>query len=444
MWPLAHGIGSRSDLPVPLWMAQYGGAAALVVSFVVLVAFWRLPRFEDPDAGHPLPGLVQRIVDAPATRLALRLLGLVMGAAIILVAVLGPPSPAANPAPTWLYVWFWVGLVPASLLLGPVWRALNPLRTLTMVISRLVGDRDAELVRPLPPGLGYWPAVVGLLAFVWLELVYRNAALPMTVAWFLLAYSAVNLFAGALYGPAWHDRGDAFEVYSTLVGHMSPFGRRSDGRLVVRNPLRGLSSIEPAPGLVAVVCTLLGSTAFDGLTRTRLWTNLSLTGGLLANALIGTAGLLAMVGLVYSVYVAAVRASARYLPRGQRQRREQLEARFVTSLLPISVGYTIAHYFSLFLFQGQAGYILASDPFAHGWNLFGTADWRISYTIISTAAIALIQVGAIVTGHVLGVVVAHDRAMGTFSGKSKTDAQYPLLVVMVTYTTIGIALLVGA
>ena len=233
-------------------------------------------------------------------------------------------------------------------------------------------------------------------------------------------------------------------MYSTLVGHLSPFGRRGDGRLLVRNPLQGLSSIERAPGLVAVVCTLLGSTAFDGLTRTRLWTNLSLTGGLLANALIGTAGLLAMVVLVYSVYVAAVRASARYLPRAQRQHREQLEARFVSSLLPIAVGYTVAHYFSLFLFQGQAGYILASDPFAHGWNLFGTAHWRISYTLISTAAIALIQVGAIVTGHVLGVVVAHDRAMGTFSGKSKTDAQYPLLVVMVTYTTIGIALLVGA
>jgi hypothetical protein len=444
MWPLAHGIGSRSDLPVPLWLAQYGGAAALIVSFVVLVAFWQLPRFEDPDAGRPLPLLVQRVVDAPATRLLLRLLGLAMGAAIILVAVLGPPSPGANPAPTWLYVWFWVGLVPASLLLGPVWRALNPLRTITMVISRVAGDRDAQLARPLPPGLGYWPAVAGLLAFVWLELVYQNAALPMTVAWFLLAYGAVNLFAGALYGPAWHDRCDAFEVYSTLVGHLSPFGRRSDGRLVVRNPLRGLSSIDQAPGLVAVICTLLGSTAFDGLTRTQLWRNLTLTRGQLAYAFIGTVGLLAMVGLVYSVYVAAVRASARYLPRSQRQRREELEARFVPSLLPIAVGYTIAHYFSLLLFQGQAGYILASDPFAAGWDLLGTAHWRISYTLISTAAIALVQVAAIVTGHVLGVVVAHDRAMATFSGKARTDAQYPLLVVMVTYTMIGIALLVGA
>jgi hypothetical protein len=213
---------------------------------------------------------------------------------------------------------------------------------------------------------------------------------------------------------------------------------------VLRNPLRGLSSIEDAPGLVAFVCALLGSTAFDGLTRTQLWTRLTLTGGPLANALIGTAGLLAMVVLVYSVYVAAVRASGRYLPRAQRQQRDWLEARFVPSLLPIAVGYTIAHYFSLLLFQGQAGYILASDPFAHGWNLFGTADWQIGYTVISTATIALVQVAAIVTGHVLGVVVAHDRAVGTFPEKAKTDAQYPLLVVMVTYTTIGIALLVGA
>ena len=444
MWPLAHGIGSRSDLPVPLWMAQYGGAAALVVSFVVLVAFWRLPRFEDPDAGHPLPALVQRIVDAPATRLLLRLLGLAMGAAIVLVAVLGPPSPAANPAPTWLHVWFWVGLVPASLLLGPVWRALNPLRTLTMVISRLIGDRDAELVRPLPPGLGYWPVVVGLLTFVWLEPVYRNAALPMTVAWFLLAYGAVNLFAGALYGPAWHDRGDAFQVYSTLVGHMSPFGRRSDGRLVVRNPLQGLSSIEPAPGLVAVVCTLLGSTAFDGLSRTRWWTDLTLDLAPAASTLAGTAGLLACVGIVAVTYTAATRAARQYRrARPDDDVDDRLERQFVHSLVPILIGYTIAHYFSLLLFQGQMGYILGADPFDRGWDLFGTADRKMNLVLISTSAIALIQVGAIAFGHILGVVAAHDRAIALFRGRDTLRAQTLLLATMVFYTLSGIALLVG-
>lgn len=37
---LAHGIGGRSDLPIPLWMAVYGGAAAVLISFFALSLFW--------------------------------------------------------------------------------------------------------------------------------------------------------------------------------------------------------------------------------------------------------------------------------------------------------------------------------------------------------------------------------------------------------------------
>jgi hypothetical protein len=107
------------------------------------------------------------------------------------------------------------------------------------------------------------------------------------------------------------------------------------------------------------------------------------------------------------------------------------------------VGYTVAHYFSLFVFQGQAGYILASDPLSRGDDLFGTSDWQIVYTVVSTAAIALVQIAAIVGGHVLGVVAAHDRAMGMFTGRDKSRGQYALLGAMVIYTVGGIALLVG-
>jgi hypothetical protein len=115
----------------------------------------------------------------------------------------------------------------------------------------------------------------------------------------------------------------------------------------------------------------------------------------------------------------------------------------VHSLVPILIGYTIAHYFSLFLFQGQAGYILASDPFDRGWDLFGTADWKINLLLVSTTAIAVVQVCSIVTGHVLGVVVAHDRAVATFPRRNTLRGQYPLLVTMVFYTLGGIALLLG-
>ena len=442
---LAHGLGGRSDLPVPLWLAQYGAAAALVVSFVVLVTFWREPRLEGrADQGRPLPEGLQRFADAPATRAGLRALGLLMASVTVAVAAFGPNDSGTNPAPTWLYVWFWVGLVPASLLLGPIWRLLNPLRTISAGLARLAGDPDQERTRPLPPWVGYWPAAVGLVVFAWLELVYPYRDQPYTLLVFFVAYAWVQLAAAFRYGQAWYARGDGFEVYSTLVARLCPFGRRADGRLGVRNPLAGLAGLRPAPGLVAVVCALLGSTAFDGLSRTRWWSDLTLDADTSVSILLGTAGLLGAIGVVAATYTAATNAGERFRRTGPaRGPDDSLERQLVHSLVPILIGYTIAHYFSLLVFQGQMGYILGSDPFARGWDLFGTAGWRMNLVLVSTTAIALIQVGAIVCGHVLGVVTAHDRATVLFKGRNKARGQYPLLVTMVFYTLSGIALLVG-
>jgi hypothetical protein len=442
---LAHGLGGRSDLPVPLWLAQYAAAAALVVSFAMLVAYWREPRLEGAAAdARPLPDGLQRFADAPATRVALRALGLLLALVTVAVAAFGPNNSATNPAPTWVYVWFWVGLVPASLLLGPVWRLLNPLRTVSAGLARLAGDPDQERTRPLPPWVGYWPAAATLAVFAWLELVYPYRDQPYTLLAFFLLYAWAQVVAGFRYGERWYARGDGFEVYSTLVGHLAPIGRRADGRLGLRNPLAGLAALRPAPGLVAVVCVLLGSTAFDGLSRTRWWNDLILDADMTVSTLLGTAGLLGCVGVVAATYTAATRLGEEYRGRGQpADPDDRLDRQFVHSLVPILVGYTVAHYFSLLVFQGQMGYILASDPFDRGWNLFGTGDWKMNLLLVSTSAIALVQVGSIVTGHVLGVVCAHDRAVALFKGRDRARGQIPLLVTMVFYTLSGIALLVG-
>ena len=443
---VAHGLGGRADLPVPLWMAQYGAAAALVVSFAVLTTFWNRPRLEGQAAGdgQSLPDWLQRFVDARATRIGLRALGLVLAVVTVGVAALGPNNSAINPAPTWVYVWFWVGLVPASLLLGPIWRLLNPLRTLSAGLAKLSGDPDEAGTRSMPARFGYWPAAVGLAVFAWLELVYLYRDEPFTLLVFFLVYGAVQIIAGLVYGQGWFARGDGFEVYSSLVARLCPISRRPDGRLVLRNPLVNLAGLQPEPGLVAVVCVLLGSTAFDGLSRTRWWTELTLEAGPLASTVIGTAGLLGAIGIVVVTYTAATRAAGQYLrDRPADDLGDRPEWQFMHSLVPILIGYTIAHYFSLMVFQGQMGYILASDPLGQGWNLFGTANWRMNLTLVSTSAIALIQVGAIVTGHILGVIVAHDRAVDLFKGRDQLRGQYLLLTVMVFYTLSGIALLVG-
>lgn len=432
---LAHGIGGRSDLPIPLWIALYGGAAALIISFMALGILWVEPRLKGASGGRTLPRRIQQLADSRVTRLMARAFGALVFLVAVGALVGGDTSVAENPAPTWFYVWFWVGLVPASLLLGPVWRLMNPLRTLASLLSVKIPRHS------YPSRWGYIPAGLWLLVFLWLELVFDRGSEPLVIAIFIVAYSAVNVGGGVRYGQAWFANADGFEVYSTLISSLSPFGRRSDGSLVIRNPLNGLDSIEPRRGLVFVVCVILGSTAFDGLTRTQWWDSLShLSVNYLYYLGIGTLGLAASVALVDWIFVAATRTVAGLTHEADA---ESLDRRFVHSLIPIAIGYTIAHYFSLLVFQGQAGYILASDPFSIGLDLFGTSGWKINYRAVSVFTIAWVQVASIVSGHIVGVVAAHDRAVRLFPDEVKTKAQYPLLLAMVAFTLGGIFLLVG-
>lgn len=270
------------------------------------------------------------------------------------------------------------------------------------------------------------------------------------VAAFLSAYAIVHVVAGVIVGPAWFDRGEGFEAYSSLFASLSPLGRRADGQLALRNPFDGLSRLAASsgtvvPGLVAFCCLVLGSTAFDGLTRIALWRNLSqsVTGGF-ASGLLGTVGLAASVLVVAGVYLLAARLTAPYVRGSEEGSSGSVAVAFVHSLVPVAIGYTVAHYFSFAVFQGQAGWLLASDPFDRGWDLLNVGSAGIDYTVVSPAVIALVQVAAIVTGHIGGVVAAHDRAVELLPQTRLIAGQYPMLATMVGFTSLGIALLAGS
>jgi len=435
---LAHGVGGRTDLPVPFWMALYGAGIAVVLSFAALGFLWPTPRLRE-DKGRALPGPVAAFLGSPVLLWVLR--ALVLAATLVLVgaAFLGAPGEESNPLPFFLYVIFWVGLVPVSLLFGAFWRAVSPLRTIHLLISRASGSDPEEGLRELPPRLGYWPAVAGIAGFLWLELVAPDRSAPRMLGVVLVVYGAAQLVGASLYGAGWFARAEAFEVYSTLIGRMSPFGRLPDGRLALRNPLGGLAGIVPEPGLVAFVVILLGSTAFDGVTRSQWWTSLAGDATGWAAVPMGTFGLVLCCGVVAVTYVVATRAAG----RPARADGEPLPGAFVHSVVPIAIGYAIAHYFSLLVLEGQQAWILASDPFANGADWFGTSDWTIDFTRVSARTIASTQIGAIVVGHVLGVIAAHDRAISLFKGRAAVKGQYPLLAVMVAYTLGGVALLLG-
>ena len=431
---LAHGVGTRTDLPIPLTLTLYGAGLAVAISFAALLLLWRTPRLNTPDSGIALPLGLQRVLDAPAFRRTAQAVMLAVAALVTVVALVGPPSTNSNLAPYALYITLWVGLVPASLLLGPVWRIVNPLRLLHRGLAAVAGPAPAA---DRAVAWGYWPAAVALAVFVWLELVPPGRSDPRTVGTFLVLYAVVQLVASLWFGERWFSRGDAFEVYSTLLGRLSPFGRRADGRLALRNPLRNAATLGEERGLAAVAVVLIGSTSFDGLSRTEFWT---LGPGAENDTLSGTLGLLAMIGIVAVLYVGGTMLNG-LLGKDEPLRQP---ARYAHSVLPIAVAYAVAHYFSLLLIDGQATWILASNPFAQdGVDLFGTYGNAIDYTRVSIDTIAYVQVGAVVLGHVLGVVLAHDRALRANAG-SRPLEQLPLVVVMIAFTVGALALLFGA
>ncbi|RMI31515.1 hypothetical protein EBO15_42600 [Actinomadura harenae] len=411
-----------------------GGGAAVAVSFLALTVAWTRPRLR-PDAGRPLPPRPARSLDASWLTWAGRAVALAVSAAVVGVAFAGPSSDARNLAPWALFVTFWVGLVPVSVVCGPVWRRVNPLRTLHAALC-LVARFDPSGMRAAPKRLGWWPAAGWLLGFVWLELVAPHRGDPRLVGWLIVGYAAVNVGLAVWFGRGWFARGDGFEAYSSLLARMSPVGRRPDGVLVWRTPLTGLMGAGGEPGLAATACVLIGSTGFDGVTRTTYWRDAVDPGDVVA----GTAGLLASVGVVALLYRAAMGAGARV----SGQAAGEWSSRFAGSLLPIALGYSVAHYFSFFVLEGQTTVILASDPLGRGWDLLGSTGHVVDYGVLTPSVIAMVQVNAIVLGHLAGTAAAHDLALRTVPAGRRLAGQAPLAAVMVALTCAGLfALLSG-
>lgn len=437
-WVLAH-LGGGQDLPLPAEYAVVGAAWALAISFVVLGFAWRRSRFRGDESGRPMPGWLTAFVDSALTRNALRALALAFTAYVVMAAVFGPDL-LTNPTFGVVYVLLWVGLVPLSLLFGRIWTVLNPLRTIHLLLSRAAGTSPALGVRRYPERLGYWPAAVGLFAFVWLELVSPGQSYLSTLRLWFGIYAAAMLLGSSVYGIRWFERGDPFEVYASLVARLSPFGRRTDQRPVVRNPLENLDGLPAAPGLVAVVSVLFGSTGFDTFKDSELWVTVVQAHPEL-DTLLDTAGLLGFIAVVFVSFCAAtlLTGTLGHLPS------RAMPGQFAHSVVPIVVGYVVAHYLTYLVISGQQTLIQLSDPLGRGWNVFGTAGRGVDYTLVNhPGLVAALQVVAVIVGHILGVISAHDRAVRLLPRRHALVGQLPMLVLMVLYTIGGLSLLLSA
>ena len=428
----AHGVGSREDLPLPFHLLLIGAAVALVVSFVALGLLWKTPRLHATD-GRLLPPAVSLALYSAPVRGLFVVLGLLITGWTLLALLVGQDD-ANNPVPYVVYVWVWVGLAFLSMVFGGFWRLVNPVRWMRrglLAAARI--DDDFDLT---PYRLGYWPSALGLLAFVWLELLAPDNADLLTLRIAVLGYLLVSLVLALTFGRGYLRFGDPFTAWSSLYGSLSPLGRRADGRWVVRSPLHGPLQVPVQPGLLAVASVMLGSTAYDGFSGETRWYTFTQSSAIPARVW-GTAALVAFCLVVAGSLSAAAVLSARLA--GVSPRR--VATAFAPSLLPIAAGYLVAHYWSLWIWEGTNGLAKMSDPLGTGADWLGTAGLVPNPALIAAGFVAGVQVVAILTGHVLGVVLAHERAIALFPRRAAVLGQVPLLVLMVLYTVGGLSLL---
>ena len=434
---LAHGIGERGDLPLPLYLFTWGMVLALVISFVALGVLWTEPKLARAGVGRPL--VDQRVLKVPQLVGSAAAFGLYL--VCLYAAFFGIDAQDRNILPVTFYVVVWVGGQLIGGLIGDIWGAINPIATLARgaeAAGRLIGRQPAAG----PANWGHWPAALGLFIFLFYELSHPTGAAPRTLGRLLAVHALLTVGFGFAWGWRWVVAHEPFTVFFAKIGAMAPLfiGRSRSGEreLRARAPMSGLSTMEVLPGTVMLILVAIGGTSFDGFSESELgrtvfgdsfgwrlaWAEL---GGLIVS--VAAVGLLYFIGIWWTTRVT-----------GMEFNRAWQE--FAPSLVPIAFGYAIAHYFQLFSDESQSFVFRLSDPFGRGWDLFGGADgliWRIDPTIVSW-----VQVSAILFGHVGAVTVAHDRAIEIFPTGKSLQSQFAMLFVMVAYSSLGLWLLLTA
>jgi hypothetical protein len=449
----AHALVGRQDLPVPAWLFAWGASLVLIVSFALLSIAWTQARLQTEE-WRPLPGSISRVAAGPATQVACGLIGVGLLVLVLYAGFRGIEDPTQNFAIIFVFYTFWLGLVLISVLLGDLFRAFNPWRAIGRTVSggfRLVAGQPAPAPFTYPDPLGRWPAVIGVLLFIWLELIAGGGTSPTPeeVAIATVIYSAITFLGMALFGvEEWIGRGETFSAYFGMFSRLGALEVR-DRRLGRRKLLSGAAQWAAVPGTAALVLTSIAVTSYDGaqegaLSGSITWTfeRVNDLGFSLPDSyrIANTIWLLIVFAGVAALYWLGVQGM--HTVRGSPRVRE-LGRSFAHTLIPIALAYIVAHYFSAFLYQEQAQFTyVLSDPLGHGSDLFGTAGGGIDYGIVSSNTVWYVQVAALVIGHVTALTLAHDRALAVYDNvREASRSQYFMLAVMVAFTCLGLFLL---
>jgi len=428
---LAHQLSERYEAPLPLIAYVLGAALAVAMSFLfVMVRKSPTP----PPAGRPAPQIGRPHHVPGWLRYGLQAVGLIAWLWIVAQTFVGG-SGDGDVASLFLWVYGWVGLALISALIGPMWTWLNPFATIHQLLSAVAnrigihGGEPAEY----PERLGRWPAIAGFVVVIWVELVFRIAG-GQPLGLFMIAYTFVAVAGMAYFGrDTWLAQGETFSVWFEVLGRLAPLavdGAPEDA-IVVRRPFA--SGVLVAPWTrdeLVLVALATGAIIFDGLSQTQIYFDTFVVSGSLGADPILRDSITAAVflgGIVFVVLAVSQELTVRAVAAG---------------LLPVAVGYLIAHYLTFLLVDGQRIIIALNDPLLRGDNLL-PGNWGFYQTIsfIPTSILWTIQLAAVVGGHIVGAWAGHsvltqDEGPALVEGRSAILRQLPLAILMVALTSL--------
>jgi hypothetical protein len=440
-----HGFGQRYDLPISLALYLFAAGGVVLVSFVLVVLFagdqMGSKALEYPR--RPVPSLA-RIGRSPVPRVVGGLIGVAGLLAAVVTGLFGSNKPELNPTEYLVWIYFWAGTVILSGLVGNLWYLINPWAAIYDAVTRFVRLGPVWKL----PDVGVWPATAAYFAFACLELTSGMANRPWLVAILTLAYSAATLAGMVLFGrDEWLEHCEAFTVLFGIVGRFGPVeAERDAGDGIAMVYLRpwGVGLLKPGPtgwDRVVFVILMLSTLAFDGIIATSVWQDFTvalepiwLPMGSLGFFFIRTLGLVLLTSTFLLVFVAFMRLVIFFGTR-KVELTETVSA-FALTLVPIALVYNAAHNYSYLMVQSQGLIPLLNDPLGKGWHLWpAVAHYMPSFALAQVSTVWYAQVVLIVLGHIIAVYLSHLRALERFRTAQRVLlSQYPMLVLMVTYT----------
>ena len=439
---VAHAFGKRYDLPVPLWLFVFGGAAVVFVSFLLV-----LPRAV-AAASHAESALRDEVPlrqPAPVSWT----IAIVLLAALIVCGIAGSQAVAENILPSFFWLLVWIAVPISCGVLGNWTQPVNPFAGLARLADHprlrraLLGD---DALVPWPAALAWWPATALYFLVACGELIYNGTATkPAFTAAALLVYALLSAVMGLLFGAnAWLQRGEMFSVLYSTWGRLGFFRFGALGRRGFGGGLRAPFATDVSR--VTFVLLLLTSVSFDGLLSTNAWKALRLqvqvTG--ITFLLFETLAFAALVGVAWCLFggfAALVRRSG-----SLRRTRVAVLAGLVPSLLPIAFGYLVAHNAEYIAINGQLFIPLLGNPAGMDGVKLLPAPFNDSYEInpnlLPSSVVWYLQVALIIAVHIAAVVLAHrflTRSADTVQKARRSE--WPWIVAMVGYTMTSLWLL---